>query len=137
MPDNDLDEWLQSLPLDEAVTIDEELVYLRVRENGAELGGYFLHSCTEEQLQAALKMGFESALEFGAGWSISTEEDALLLTQWLPQVSTWAEAAEPLENRLNQIGALRAALTPAKPKYDDIQHRNEQRVRMLFAGGAR
>lgn len=133
----DLEQWLQSLPLNQPVVISGESVYLNVGESGAELGCVFLASFSEDQLDAALKMGFESAIEFDAGWSVSAETESLLLTRWLPQVSTWEQALEPLENLLNQVGTLRAAMVPSEPKEEESLRPKEARIKMKLMRGAR
>jgi hypothetical protein len=135
MEDNDLADWLKSLPVNEPVTIDGESVCLLVRENGAELCGYFMQSFGDNELETALRMGFESATEFDAGWSISPDDGALMLTQWLPLVDSWMEAVEPLENLLDQLATLRTALEPPEPTIDPIRDRDEQRLRMLLTRG--
>jgi hypothetical protein len=99
----ELENWLQSLPLDEPVEIDGESVYLRVEQSGAELGVHFLEPFTEEQLQGVLQHGFQNATEFDAGWALSLDGTTLLLTQWLPAVSSWTEVPEALEQLLNQV----------------------------------
>ncbi|MFC7516075.1 hypothetical protein ACFQUU_13755 [Herbaspirillum sp. GCM10030257] len=135
MENDEIEQWLQEQPLDEPVEIDGESVYLKVGPSGAELGAYLIQSYTQVQLHEALKLGFKSALRFDAGLGQTPDGSALVLTQWLPQVSGWSEAAEPLENILNQLSMWRAALTPEKPRpASQIADRNEQRLRMLFAG---
>lgn len=133
--DDDIEQWLRTQPLDEPVEIDGESVYLKVHADGAELGAYLISSYTQAQLQDALRQGFLSATRFDAGLGQSSDGNSLVLTQWLPQVSTWFDAAEPLENLLNQLSMWRAALNPPKAKLpENVAFRNEQRLRMLFAG---
>jgi hypothetical protein len=116
MNDLELEEWLRSQPLTKPVSVGGETVYLNVGDNGAELVCVFLPSFDKDQLEAALKTGFESALEFEAGWSIESEEGALLLSRWLPSVTDWVHAAHALENLLDQVGALRSMMTPTEPE---------------------
>jgi hypothetical protein len=39
--------------------------------------------------------------------------NSLTLTQWLPGVSSWRQAADALESLLNQLSVWRAAVSPA------------------------
>lgn len=134
--EDDFEQWLQSQPLNEAIELDGEFVYLNVRGGGAELGAYITRSYTSAQLQDALKQGFQSAILFDAGLGEADDEDSLVLSQWLPNVSGWSDAIEPLEKLLNQLATWRVALNPSKPKPIDkaTDNRTEQRLRMLFAG---
>ncbi|HVK93294.1 MAG TPA: hypothetical protein VM571_01045 [Noviherbaspirillum sp.] len=132
---SELEQWLQGLPLDEPVDIDGESVYLRVEVGGAELGARFIDAVTGQQLQEAMKQGFQSAMEFDAGWGLSTDGGTLLLTQWLPGVSSWTEVPEQLEKLLNQVSVLRAVISPVKVKLDDMPNRDEQRGRSKLMGG--
>jgi hypothetical protein len=133
--DDEFGQWLQAQPLDEPVEIDGESVYLKVRQNGAELGAYLIYSYTQTQLQDALKHGFNSATRFDAGLGKTPDGNDLVLNQWLPNVTGWSEAAGPLENLLNQLSMWRAALVPPKViQMDSLPNRNEQRLRMLFLG---
>jgi hypothetical protein len=129
MQSGELEVWLQSLPLNEPVDIDGELVYLKVEESGAELGVQFMEQVTSEQLQAAMQAGFQNALEFDAGWSLSIDGTTLLLTQWLPDVSGWAEVPEALEQLLNQIELLRSQEAIAAVKSVNTSASIEQRIR--------
>lgn len=131
---SELEQWLQGLPLDEPVDIDGESVYLRVEAGGAELGARFIDAVTGQQLQEAMKQGFQSAMEFDAGWGLSTDGSTLLLTQWLPGVSSWTEVPEQLEKLLNQVSVLRAVISPVKVKLDDMPNRDEQRGRSKLMG---
>lgn len=131
---DELDQWLQELPLEEPVHIDGELVYLHVTPTGAELGATFLEGATDQQIRDALKQGFQNAIEFDAGWGISADGNTLLLTQWLPGVSSWAEVPEPLERLLNQVAVMRPAVQPATIKPAGIPSRDEQRARSRLMG---
>lgn len=135
---SELERWLQDFPLDEPVDIDDEFVYLRVEQGGAELGVHFLEGVTDHQLQEALQCGFQNAMEFDAGWSISIDSRTLLLSQWLPNVSSWTEVAEPLEKLLNQVEALRTmeVITIAETENtpSDISSRDERHIRNKLIG---
>jgi hypothetical protein len=137
MLDADTKQWLEELLLEIPVSIGGESVYLKTYPEGAELGAYLIRAYTDEQLEAVLKQGFQSAIEFEAGFSLSPDEDDLLLTQWLPGVRDWLEAAAPLENLLDQITMLRAALAPPGPKRTAIMDRDEQRIRRMIEGRAK
>jgi len=118
--------------------VDGESVYLKIHLGGAELGATLLRSCTQIQLRNALRIGFTSALTHDAGLAQAPDGRALLLTQWLPGVRSWPEAAGALENLLNQLALWRAALAPPDaarplPSVD----RNERHLRTLLAGAKR
>jgi hypothetical protein len=133
--DDDFLQWLKSQPLDEPVEIDGESVYLKVREDGAELGAFLVHSYTPAQLQDALKQGFNSATRYDAGLGRTADGSSLVLNLWLSDCTGWAGAAEALENLLNQLSEWRAVFVPPKVLQMDSQTtRNEQRLRMLFTG---
>jgi hypothetical protein len=133
--DDDFLQWLKSQPLDEPVEIDGESVYLKVREDGAELGAFLVHSYTPAQLQDALKQGFNSATRYDAGLGRTADGSSLVLNLWLSDCAGWAGAAEALENLLNQLSEWRAVFVPPKVIQMDSQStRNEQRLRMLFTG---
>jgi len=134
--EDDFEQWLQSQPLNEAVELDGEFVYLKVQAGGAELGVYITRSYTPAQLHDAMRQGFQSAIHFDAGLGEADAGDSLVLTQWLPNVTGWTDAVEPLEKLLNQLATWRAAMNPGKPKPTDkaTDNRTEQRLRMLFAG---
>lgn len=132
---SELEEWLQGLPLDEPVFIDGESVYLRVEDGGAELGAVFLDSVTGEQILEALRQGFQLAMEYEAGWALSTDGGKLLLTQWIPGVSDWTEVPDELEKLLNQVAALRLAEdVGTKFKTEDMPNRDERRIRSKLLG---
>ena len=132
---DEIERWLDSQPLDEPIDINGELVYLRVQGEGAELGLYLSRDYTPAQLEAALKKGFNSALNYSAGLGVSTDDHALVLTQWLPGVTRWIEAADPLEQLLNQAELWRRSVKSVQIKPVSLEgNRNEQRLRMAFAG---
>jgi hypothetical protein len=133
--DDDFLQWLTSQPLDEPVEIDGESVYLKVRQDGAELGAFLVHSYTPAQLQDGLRQGFNSATRYDAGLGKTADSSSLVLNLWLPDCTGWAGAAEALENLLNQLSEWRAVFVPPKVLQMDSQTtRNEQRLRMLFTG---
>ena len=133
--DDEIEQWLLELPLDVPIDIDGESVYLKVHSDGAELGAYLVHSYSSAQLQDALKQGFQSALQFDAGLGRTPDGRSLVLTQWLPDVRYWFEAAEPLERLLNQLSMWRTALASGKVQQTNtLETRNEQRLRMLLRG---
>lgn len=129
MYDDELEQRLQTFALDEPVSIHGESVYLRLEQDGAELGAYFLEAPTDRQLHDALQLGFQSALEFDAGWALSDDGNALLLTQWLPQVQGWAEVPEALELLLSQIELLRTLFNMAGDRTDVSASRDQRRFR--------
>ncbi|WP_034300950.1 hypothetical protein [Herbaspirillum sp. RV1423] len=129
-----IEQWLENLPLDEPVDIDGETAILKLKPNGAELGIFLAPMYTDVMLVDALRSSFQVALDFNAG--LSTEGEDLMLTQWLPYVGSWTEAAEALESILNQAGMLRAAMAYAGPgRQEKDVRRGEERVRKLFSGG--
>lgn len=128
-------QWLQDLPLNQPVDINGQSVYLKVFDDGAELGAILIRSHTMADCIAALQMGFSSAIQYDAGLSESADGKALLLTRWLPHAKTWLDAQGPLDNLLSQVATWRAALAPSTPvKSINAQRNNEQRLRTLFAG---
>lgn len=131
----ELEQWLQTLPLDEPVSIDGESVYLKVDQAGAELGVHFMEQVTEQQLQGALQQGFQNALEFDAGWALSIDGTVLLLTQWLPGVSEWTEVPDALEQLLNQVELQRALEAITAVKTESIQSRDERSMRSKLMRG--
>jgi hypothetical protein len=133
--DDDLQEWLQAQPLDTPVEINGESVYLKVEANGAELGAFLLHGHAQSQLREALLQGFSSAIDFDAGLGQSADGNSLTLTQWLPGVFSWRQAADSLERLLNQLSVWRAALEPAaRMPVANTRTRTENRLRKNFAG---
>lgn len=132
--DEELAQWLRAQPLDAPVAIDGESVYLAIHRDGAELGAYLTRAYTQEQLQQALRQGFSSAIDFDAGLGQSSDGDSLVLTQWLPGVTGWPQAAQPLDNLLNQLTLWRAALAPPpSTRAADLHNRVEHRLRQRFA----
>lgn len=111
--DGDLHAWLRTQPLNAPVEINGESVYLNVEVDGAELGAILLHDHAPAQLREALLQGFSSAIDFDAGLGLGAGGNSLTLTQWLPGVFSWLQAADALENLLNQLSVWRAALEPA------------------------
>lgn len=130
-----LELWLEALPVDEAVVIDGETVYLRRLAGGAELGVYLLRDFTPAQLDEAARAGFHSARQFGAGLALADDGQALVLNRWLPGAHGWSDAAGALEDILNQSALSRAWLAPSRPRRDEGVSAQEQRVRARFAGG--
>ena len=94
-----------------------------------ELGALLVHDFSEAQLQDALRHGFDMAITFDAGFGLSVEGRSLCLSQWLPGVRSWIEAAEPLEKLLNQAEMLRTSFDPVR---DPMQDRIEQRMRRMW-----
>jgi hypothetical protein len=137
MYDPDTEHWLQTLPVASPVAIDGVEVWLKAFPVGAELGAYLLHGFSEAELQDALRHGFRGAVEFDAGFGLSPDGGSLCLSQWLPGVSGWVEAAEPLEKLLNQVGLLRESIDPARNAlmHNPVQERIEQRMRKKLEGG--
>ncbi|SRR5450830_956860 len=133
MAADNLEQWLENLPLDEPVDIDGETVFLKLQPQGAELGVYLVPAFTGAALNEAMRSGFQCALDFHAG--LSVEGPDLLLTQWLPQVESWLEAAEALESILNQTGMWRALMVSTSTVEQDNRSRSETRVRKLLSGG--
>jgi hypothetical protein len=129
-----LELWLAGLPVDEAVVIDGETVYLRRQAGGAELGVYLLREFTPAQLEEAARAGFHSARQFGAGLAVADDGKALVLNRWLPGAGGWPDAAGPLEDILNQGALWRAWLAPQRPRRDEGLSAQEQRIRARFAG---
>jgi len=130
-----LELWLEGLPVDEAVVVDGETVYLRRHPDGAELGVYLLRDFTPAQLEEAARAGFHSARQFGAGLALADDGQALVLNRWLPGADGWLDAAGALEDILNQSALSRAWLAPSRPRREEGLSAQEQRVRARFAGG--
>ena len=131
----ELEQWLQGLPLGEPFDLGGESVYLQPGDGGAELGVILLHAPTDVQIADSMRCGFQCALEFEAGLAIPEELDALVLNRWLPDAETWADAADALENILNQVGLWRAAMKPSTGRPAEETSRAEQRLRTAFNGG--
>jgi hypothetical protein len=138
MTDHDqLARWLRAQPLGARVAIDGESVWLRPGEGGAELAACLWPDPSGEQLQAALRHGFASALDFEAGLGLCA--DGLVLSCWLPACGGWREAAPALEQLLDQLAAWRAVLAAPREKARPAaglagSARHEQRMRQLLAG---
>ena len=132
-----LDLWLAALPVDEAVVVDGETVWLRRHPDGAELGAelgvLLLRGFTPAQLEEAARAGFHSARQFGAG--LAVQDDALVLNRWLAGVDGWLDAAGALEDILNQCALWRAWQAPSRPRREEGVSAQEQRIRARFAGG--
>jgi hypothetical protein len=133
MQTDDLEQQVQGLPLDEPVTVEGESVYLRVLQEGAELGLVFMESITSRQLHDAMQLGFQSALEFDAGWALTDDGATLLLTRWLPDAQGWTDVPEALEQLLNQAAQLRtlAAVTGAAPDPGGSRDERQMRARLM------
>jgi hypothetical protein len=134
----DVMQWLQALPFGEDVEIDDEIVRLDVRPDGAVLCARLLSSYSHVQLQDALQCGFESALSWQAGLGLSADGNALVLDRWLPGVRDWTGAADALEELLEQLAEWREMMAPVvqEKKLHSVRDadRNEERLRRLFAG---
>jgi len=134
-----LELWLEGLPVDEAVVVDGETVYLRRHPDGAEpgveLGIVLLRAFTPAQLEEAARAGFHSARQFGAGLAVADDGQALVLNRWLPGAAGWLDAAGALEDILNQGALWRAWLAPSRPRREEGVSAQEQRIRARFAGG--
>jgi hypothetical protein len=137
MLDPDTEEWLQSLPAGSPVAIDGVEVWLKCLPTGAELGAYLQHGFSETELETALKEGLRCAMEFDAGFGLSPDGGSLCLSQWLPGVGGWVEAAEPLEKLLDQVEMLRKSTDATRnaPARNPVQERFEQRMRKKLEGG--
>ncbi|MCA1325649.1 hypothetical protein [Herbaspirillum sp. alder98] len=136
MRSEELEQWLLALPLSEPCEIDGERVYFNIFDDGAELGLILLAQPSDAQVTEAIRTGFQGAMEFEAGLGIG-EDGALLLNRWLPQAETWFDAADALEDLLNQAGLWRAALgyvTKTGNRRDTGINRAEQRLRAAIKG---
>lgn len=137
MHSQQIEQWLDALPLDELVEVDGESVLLAPQTGGAALGVHLCRAATGVQLADALRTGFQSALEFEAGLSLG-DDGALMLTQWLPGAESWHDAGDALEGLLNQAAMWRAAMAPgaAAPAAAEPR-RDADRIRQLFSGETR
>ncbi|BEV15656.1 hypothetical protein HBDW_24440 [Herbaspirillum sp. DW155] len=126
------DHWLQTLPLDEPVVIDGETVFLRVRQEGAELGVYLGGRPSDSALAETMRVSFQSAREFEAGLAWEPE-GGLVLSRWVAGASGWHDLAEPLEQLLNQLALWRAALSRAPAGHDKRTRRDEERFYKLLS----
>ncbi|MGI4846681.1 MAG: hypothetical protein ACRYGK_00850 [Janthinobacterium lividum] len=131
---DDVESWLQTLPLETPVTIDGESVFLRVGRSGAELGVILFPAPTDAQLIDAARVGFQSAMQYEAGLGFSDEPDAAVLSQWLPHAGNWTDAAQALEALLNQTALFRVALGRAAPKAAPEISPQERRIRAMMTG---
>jgi hypothetical protein len=138
---SEIEEWLSLQPFDTRVEVGGEYVYMQRYPSGSVLGAYLFDSHTPERLQAALNVGFSSALQFDAGLGFSDDGNSLVLSTWLPNVDSWLGAAVALENLLNQLAFLREVLpqwtvaseVPARSVRGSVASRDELRMRALFA----
>lgn len=135
MHTEDREQQLQGLPLDEPVAVDGETVYLRLYQDGAELGAQFLEAANGRQLQDAVQLGFQSALAFDAGWGLSDDGETLLLTRWLPGAQGWADAAEALEQLLAQVELLRTLVAVVSVRPEHGASRDERLIRSKLMRG--
>jgi hypothetical protein len=133
MQNDDFEQQLLAFPLDEPVAIDGQSAYLRVDPDGAELAVLFLDTASGRQLQDALQLGFQSALEFDAGWAMTADGSSLLLSRWLPGAEGWADAAEALDQLLNQVELLRSLVTITGGS-DHSLRRDERFIRSKIMG---
>ena len=132
MQNDDFEQQLQGLALDEPVTIDGQAMFLRVDPDGAELGLLLLESASARQIRDALQLGFQSALEFDAGWALAADGSTLVLSQWLPDARDWDDAAAAIDPLLNQAELLRSlvSITGAGPGV----RRDERFIRSKIMG---
>lgn len=135
--DVDLEKLLARQPLGAPVELNGETAYLKPGEGGAELGVHLINNTSPMQIEEAMKKGFQSALEFEAGLACTLDGNTLVLSRWLPHVSSWAGAAPFLEQLVNQVCAWRAMLAPPAEHRagNAVSARTEQRLRALLAGG--
>ncbi len=135
--DNTVAAWLARLAPGVPAEIDGETVTLTPRPGGAELSAVLYAPSNGERLNAALRLGFSSALHFDAGLRLSEDGNNLLLSQWLPGVTHWSQAAQPLETLLNQVAYWRLNLAPqpAANSGQSPRQRQELRMRMALAKG--
>lgn len=148
MDTDDLQAWLAQQAMGCLIDLDGESIYLKADADGAELGALLLSAPTGEQIRLALQQGFSHALAYGAGLAYYVDQaagDSLRLSQWLPGIRSWQEAAHPLENLLTQLAAWRATSAP-KASMPEVSlapapalafDRTEQRLRMLMTAGKR
>ncbi|WP_296555980.1 hypothetical protein [Pigmentiphaga sp.] len=134
MTAEELEQWLLGLPLDEAVEIDGERVYLKPGDGGAELGLVLASRPTGEQIREAARTGFQGALEFAAGLALAGDDGALVLNRWLDGVETWSDAAGELEDLLNQAALWRAAMAVSRST-NEAARRAESHARKALNRG--
>ncbi|AIY39656.1 hypothetical protein LT85_0496 [Collimonas arenae] len=144
MDTDDLHTWLVQQEMGCLVDLDGESIYLKADAGGAELGALLLPAPTGEQIRLALQQGFSHALAYGAGLVYHADHavgDSLRLSQWLPGIRSWQEAARPLENLLTQLTAWRVIFAPKASTLDvslapaAAFDRTEQRLRLLMTAG--
>ncbi|WP_028100970.1 hypothetical protein [Pseudoduganella violaceinigra] len=133
---DDIARWLADLPAEMPLVLDGEEAYLLPAFGGAELGAILLHAASDAQLDEAARCGFQGARQFEAGLALR-EDGALVLSRWLPDASSWKDAAPALEPLFNQLSMWRAALAPARVQRHGTDDLSEQRIRALFAGALR
>jgi len=134
---DELLQWLLQQPTTRPLTIDETSITLRVQPDGAALEVGIGALVDAEYLQQFMRRGFSSAIDFDAGIGVTTDERLLLLNQWLPGVSNWAQARVPLEKLINQ-----SAYWQNEQKSSDTKkyvmnnniERLEHRLRRLLTG---
>ena len=136
MQSQQIEQWLDALPLDEPVDVDGETVLLALQPGGATLGAQLSRAATGVQLADAMRTGFQSALEFEAGLSLG-DDGSLMLTQWLPGAESWRDAGDALEGLLNQVAMWRAAMAPGASTPAAESRRDADRIRQLFSGETR
>ena len=134
MRDADTEAWLRGMPVGAPVTIDGVEVWLKPFPLGAELMAVLVDGFSEADLQNTLMQGFQAALEFDAGFGLSPDGRSLVLSQWLPDVGSWVEAADALERLLDQVEMVRGG---ASRESDPMLERDEQRMRRMLEGGIR
>ena len=95
---DDIAGWLANLAADAPLVLDGESAYLQPASGGAELGVILLREASDAQLEEAARTGFQGARQFEAGLALRAD-GALVLSQWLPQVENWQDAAPALTTR--------------------------------------
>ncbi|MBP0597301.1 hypothetical protein J8I26_04245 [Herbaspirillum sp. LeCh32-8] len=135
MVSQETEQWLQGLPLGEPIDIGGESVCLLVDDDGAELVLVLLREPSQVQIAEAMRSGFQCALEFDGGLAIAEDSGALLLNRWLAQAESWVDAAEALEDLLNQASLCRAAMKPSPARPAQESNRAELRMRAALNGG--
>lgn len=125
---------MRQLQVDSVTDFDGERIYLNRFTGGSELGIYVMDFVSGLQLRGLLENAFISALEFEGGLALSPDGNSLVLSQWLPNVSSWAAAESSLEKMLLQAEVLRnceESHSPAKPA-SVASAMDEQRLRRKF-----
>ncbi|WP_075257003.1 hypothetical protein [Herbaspirillum camelliae] len=135
MVSQEMEQWLQALPLGEPIDIGGESVCLLVDDDGAELVLVLLREPSQAQIAEAMRSGFQCALDFEAGLAIAEDSGALVLNRWLAQAETWVDVAEALEDILNQAGLCRVAMKPSTARPAQEANRAELRMRAALNGG--